>query len=207
MDNVSVSAQERIKLAARQVFIEKGYDRTTSRDIAQAAGINLALTNYYFRSKEKLFKLIFEEMYQTHFAAMRQHLNQELPTLQQHIEQVIDAEFASMQQSPGVAAFLIHEMHRNPTLFTPGQLPTVDDTVFGRLVTQAVAKAMIPPLGPLDILLLIISNIHYLFASKTMFMISNQLSEVDFDAFAQRHKQVIKDMIISYLFAKKGSDY
>lgn len=132
MEKSTVSAEERIKLAARAVFVAKVYDGTTSRDIAEAAGLNVALTNYYFRSKEKLFKLIFEEMHQAHFAAMREHLNQEGLTLPQHVEQLIEAEYASMQQSPGVPQFLVHEMHRNPNLFTKGQLPNFDDTQFGR---------------------------------------------------------------------------
>jgi len=55
------STEEKIKDAARMVFTEKGYAATRTRDIAEKAGINLALLNYYFRSKEKLFDMIMLE--------------------------------------------------------------------------------------------------------------------------------------------------
>ena len=54
-----ISTEEKIKEAARKIFHKKGYAGTRTRDIAEEAGINLALLNYYYRSKEKLFELIF----------------------------------------------------------------------------------------------------------------------------------------------------
>ena len=54
-----LSTEQKIKNAARKVFTEKGYAATRTRDIAEAAGINLALLNYYFRSKQKLFEEVF----------------------------------------------------------------------------------------------------------------------------------------------------
>ncbi|MFD3586145.1 TetR/AcrR family transcriptional regulator [Streptomyces sp. NPDC058683] len=43
-------------LAARARFTRLGYDRTTLRDVAADAGVNLALVKRYFGSKEGLFK-------------------------------------------------------------------------------------------------------------------------------------------------------
>ncbi len=56
-----LSTEEKIKEAARKVFTQKGYAATRTRDIAEEAGINLALLNYYFRSKEKLFEIVILE--------------------------------------------------------------------------------------------------------------------------------------------------
>jgi AcrR family transcriptional regulator len=42
--------------AARRRFVRLGYDRTTLRDVASDAGVNLALIKRYFESKEGLFK-------------------------------------------------------------------------------------------------------------------------------------------------------
>jgi AcrR family transcriptional regulator len=42
--------------AARSRFLRLGYDRTTMRDVAADVGVNLALINRYFDSKEGLFK-------------------------------------------------------------------------------------------------------------------------------------------------------
>ena len=55
------TTEEKIKEAARKLFTQKGFAATRTRDIAEEAGINLALLNYYFRSKQKLFDLIMKD--------------------------------------------------------------------------------------------------------------------------------------------------
>ena len=49
------STEEKIKEAAKRVFLGKGFSGCTSREIAKEAGMNVALVNYYFRSKNQLF--------------------------------------------------------------------------------------------------------------------------------------------------------
>jgi AcrR family transcriptional regulator len=45
---------------AQGLFARKGFDGTSVRDIAEEAGINVAMISYYFGSKEKLMEAIFE---------------------------------------------------------------------------------------------------------------------------------------------------
>ena len=47
--------------AAEKLFAEKGYDGTSVRDIAQEAGVNLAMISYYFGSKDGLLRVLFEQ--------------------------------------------------------------------------------------------------------------------------------------------------
>ena len=78
MEN-ALTTEEKIRQAATKVFLEKGFDGTTTRDIAAEAGINLALLNYYFRSKQKLFDSVFEEMIQLFFEGVGTVLSQPMP--------------------------------------------------------------------------------------------------------------------------------
>jgi len=45
---------------AERLFAARGFDGTSVRDIAEEAGINIAMISYYFGSKEKLMEAIFE---------------------------------------------------------------------------------------------------------------------------------------------------
>ena len=45
---------------AERLFARKGFDGASVRDIAEEAGINVAMISYYFGSKEKLMEAIFE---------------------------------------------------------------------------------------------------------------------------------------------------
>jgi AcrR family transcriptional regulator len=52
--------REHILIVAEELFAEKGFDGTSVRDIAQQAGVNLAMISYYFGSKEKLLEALVE---------------------------------------------------------------------------------------------------------------------------------------------------
>jgi len=52
----AASTQQLLLDAARRRFAADGYAATTVRDIADEAGVNVALINRYFTSKEGLFK-------------------------------------------------------------------------------------------------------------------------------------------------------
>jgi len=46
---------------ALELFAEKGFEGSSIRDLAARAGVNVAMVNYYFGSKEKLFESLVEE--------------------------------------------------------------------------------------------------------------------------------------------------
>jgi AcrR family transcriptional regulator len=50
--------REAIAAAARRLFSERGYDRTTIRGIAEAADVDPALINHFFGSKQELFAAV-----------------------------------------------------------------------------------------------------------------------------------------------------
>ena len=52
--------REHILIVAEELFGKKGFDGTSVRDIAQGAGVNLAMISYYFGSKEKLLESLIE---------------------------------------------------------------------------------------------------------------------------------------------------
>ncbi|MBS1688702.1 MAG: TetR/AcrR family transcriptional regulator, partial [Bacteroidetes bacterium] len=83
------STEEKIKEAARKVFLQKGYAATRTRDIAEEAGYNLALLNYYFRSKEKLFDIIMVETMQNFLHSVKEILRDEQTSLQEKLELLV----------------------------------------------------------------------------------------------------------------------
>ena len=57
------STEQRILDAARKIFTIKGYRGSTVEDITNEAKVNKASLHYYYRSKDKLFELIFDEAF------------------------------------------------------------------------------------------------------------------------------------------------
>jgi len=48
--------KDHILAAAQKLFALRGYDATSVRDICQEADVNVAMVNYYFGSKEGMFR-------------------------------------------------------------------------------------------------------------------------------------------------------
>lgn len=57
---MGVDKREHIMNTAVSLFAKNGFEGTSVRDIASAADVNLAMINYYFGSKEKLFESIVD---------------------------------------------------------------------------------------------------------------------------------------------------
>ncbi len=57
----SINTQQLILEAAEVEFLEKGYEKARTTEIARRAGVNHAMLHYYFQSKEKLFHRVFED--------------------------------------------------------------------------------------------------------------------------------------------------
>lgn len=54
-------ARARLLDMALRLFAEKGFSKTSTRDIAQAAGVNIAAIKYYFGDKAGLYRAVFTE--------------------------------------------------------------------------------------------------------------------------------------------------
>jgi len=55
-----VDKKAHIIQAAIELFAEKGFEGTSIRELAAKADVNIAMINYYFGSKEKLFETMVE---------------------------------------------------------------------------------------------------------------------------------------------------
>lgn len=61
--------REQIIDAAMRVFAQKGFTKSTNKDVAREAGITSGLIYYYFESKEALLKAVLEERSPLHVVA------------------------------------------------------------------------------------------------------------------------------------------
>ncbi len=115
--DTDVSTEEKIKEAARKVFSKKGYAATRTRDIAEAADINLALLNYYFRSKEKLFEIVMLEKMQKYFGVLIPILNNATTTLENKVESIASKYIDLILENPELPLFVLSELRNNPEHF------------------------------------------------------------------------------------------
>ncbi|MDP4129173.1 MAG: TetR family transcriptional regulator [Bacteroidota bacterium] len=114
---IDLSTEEKIKEAARKVFTRKGYAATRTRDIAEEAGLNLALLNYYFRSKSKLFEMIMAEKMQQFFGFMLPVINNADTSVQEKVELITSKYMELLMENPDLPYFVLSEIRNTPDYF------------------------------------------------------------------------------------------
>ena len=103
--------------AAKNVFTKKGFKCSTMRDIASEANVNLAMLNYYFRSKENLFEIIFEEA----FISLASNIIPVFSSNKNIFDKIYDFTelyIEGLIQNPIIPGFVSHEIFINPDRFT-----------------------------------------------------------------------------------------
>ncbi|MBA5638051.1 CerR family C-terminal domain-containing protein [Duganella sp. LX20W] len=98
-------SRERLRLAAMRLFAEQGYARTSTREIAQAAGANVAAISYYFGDKAGLYRAVFEGMCPAPEANIAQY-DQAHFTLREALLGFYRQMLAPLQQDDGAQLFL-----------------------------------------------------------------------------------------------------
>jgi AcrR family transcriptional regulator len=85
------TSKEEILDAAERLFAHTGFDGTSMREIAQAAGVAQALLHYHFKTKEGLFEAMFarrsDAINRIRLARLEAMLKRGSP----HLEDIIDA--------------------------------------------------------------------------------------------------------------------
>ena len=110
-------AEEKIKAAARALFTKNGFAATRTRDIARQAGVNLALLNYYFGSKEELFSIIMMENYGAFLHGLSAVLNHPDTSVEAKITAVVSAEIDLLTRQPDLPIFILNAVVSNPGEF------------------------------------------------------------------------------------------
>ncbi|MBP1664825.1 MAG: TetR/AcrR family transcriptional regulator [Bacteroidetes bacterium] len=112
------STEEKIKKAAEKIFLERGFSASRTRDIADEAGINLALLNYYFRSKKNLYNIIMMEKLDVFFNIIIEELKDNAVDLNQKMSELINKYTDLLIKEPRLPLFIMSEIQQNPDFFT-----------------------------------------------------------------------------------------
>jgi len=187
------STEEKIKNAARIIFHKKGYAATRTRDIAEEAGINLALLNYYFRSKEKLFDIIMLESLHD----FRQHiivaLNDEKTSLESKIETLVSNYIDLLINQPDIPLFILSEIRNNPQALISklNQKEIITKSYFIKQFQQAVQEGKIVHINPLHYIMNLIGMIVFPFVGRPILSYVGQLKQDDFNNLMEQRKILI----------------
>ena len=194
--------EEKILAAARKVFMRKGYAASRTRDIAEEAGINLALLNYYFRSKEKLFEIVMIENMK-HFAGGIIHIiNDSTTVFDQKIELIAVQYIDNLTAMPDLPIFVLSELRNHPDkLIKLIQLDMIFvNSILFMQYNELVKKKKVHKMHPIHLLANIVSLCVFPFVSAPLIRSVGSISEKDFMGLMQERKKLVPQWIKSMLY-------
>ncbi|MBK8704071.1 MAG: TetR/AcrR family transcriptional regulator [Saprospiraceae bacterium] len=162
--NQEQNTEERIIAAAKEIFIQRGFAGARMQNIADKAGINKAMLHYYFRSKEKLFEVIFDEAFGTLMPRVQAILSSDKSVMGK-LEDFIDQYIQLIAENPHVPIFIVHELSQDPDRFvdrikSKGHFPNVA-MILSQLQTE-VAAGTLRPYNPVHLIMNVISMCAFL---------------------------------------------
>jgi AcrR family transcriptional regulator len=196
-----LSTEEKIKAAAKKVFMTKGFDGCSVRDIAKEVGSNVALLNYYFRSKEKLFELIFEGAMSDFLQAMIEVFSSDL-SLKEKTSLLIEKEFDFFMEHPELPMFILQALQQNKGdgMTTPPFFEPIAKTGIFQQFEAAQASGEMRQISLRNVTILLMSNVHYPFMSKKLTQQFHGIDASTLDQDLLAHKAYVKEMLINFLF-------
>lgn len=109
-DAAPAEANRRAELlrAAARLFVEKGFDATTTRDIALAVGMRSGSPFYHFRSKQELLKAAIADGLETGYRRV-QAASAEISDPEQRLRAMIRTHLGNLLEGECQAPMLIYE--------------------------------------------------------------------------------------------------
>lgn len=104
-----MNKEEHIKTTAKDIFFLKGNLHATTQEIADEAGVNRSLINYYFRSRDQLFELVYNEAVETMRNQLDNVIYSKVPFMDK-LESLIEVYMNEILKYPYKESFLITEI-------------------------------------------------------------------------------------------------
>ena len=102
----------KILKAAEEEFMEKGYGNAKMMSIAARAGVSHSMLHYYYRSKEKMFRMIFDEKAQL-IVSILEGISGKGLGFKEIITQFVKNQFNLMMENDRFVWFMIDEIIHN----------------------------------------------------------------------------------------------
>ena len=190
--------------AAETLFLEKGFDATSTTQIAKAVGCNQALIHYYFRTKENLFDTIFESKFKEFFQNIFDGFQVENLSFMDKITHFSLSHFNLLMANPRMPQLVLGELARKPESINTIReklhvLPEQMAATLNAELQQEIAAGRVRNVTLMDIITTIISLNVALFTMMPIASKALQLNDMNIQFMLNHRKDENIKVILGYL--------
>ncbi|WP_278377596.1 TetR/AcrR family transcriptional regulator [Chryseobacterium arthrosphaerae] len=184
--------QELIKETAKNLFFVKGKFDATTQEIADEAGVNRTLINYYFRSRDKLIQIIFDEAQRVEQEKSKIIQNADLP-FKEKISKFIEGNLATSLQYPYLETYIVSQINKGTC-----HQREIEEDILNQIyndIEKEMELGNIEKMAPVQFILNMVSLLVFPSAIRPLFMENLMISDEDYDKIISERKEIIINIL------------
>jgi len=186
--------QELIKETAKNLFFVKGKFNATTQEIADAAGVNRTLINYYFRSRDNLIQIIFDEAQRVEREKSQIIINLDL-SFREKMSQFIEGSLSTSLQYPYLETYIVSQINKGTNICHQKDIEEKDLKKLFEDIEKEMELGNIEKMNPIQFLLNMISLLVFPSAVRPLLMENLMMNDEEFDQIISERKEIILNML------------
>jgi AcrR family transcriptional regulator len=195
-----MGTEERILLAAREVFLKKGLEGARMQEIADKAEINKALLHYYFRKKENLFHEIIKRAVKDFFPNVIFIWGQNIP-FERKVYEFVDKYITFIMDNTDLPRFFINLLYQNPELLI--SIIELKDMVkmvnLQEILDNEAESGTIKNVDAYHFIITVLSLCIFPAISNPLLRATLTLTEDEYMKLIEERKQIVPEIVLKWL--------
>ncbi len=184
--------QELIKETTKKLFFVQGRFDVTTQEIADEAGVNRTLINYYFRSRDNLVQVVSDEAHKVEKEKSEIIMNSDLP-FKEKIAKFVESSLQTSLQYPYLETYIVSQLNKG----TCAKKDIEEDDVkkLYKDIEQEMSLGKIEQMEPCQFIFNMISLLVFPSAMRPLFMENMMIDDKEFDRLISDRKDIIIKML------------
>jgi len=189
MSAKDTDTEQLIKDTAKQVFFGEGRFNATTQEIADAAGVNRTLINYYFRSRDNLFQIVFQDAETEEQKRTEMIVSSQLP-LKEKIAAFLDLFFEQSSRYPYLEMYIVTQMNQGSCHKDPEVMGRLLDNFYKEIEAE-MEMGNIIKMRPQQFVINMISLTSFPVSMRPMIQHTMGFSQEEYDVILSERKEII----------------
>ncbi len=192
MNEKDLNTEQNILNAAEQVFLEKGFATTKTTEIAKKAGVTHAMLHYYFRTKENLFNIVFQNKVRL-LANSFFSVDVTGKSFTEVVSIAVGRHFDFIKENRKLAPFIINEINNNEKNSETWQ--EIAQPIFAKvaesiidMMDAEIKKGTIRPMSPFDLIQTVVSLNIFPFVAQPLLKILRHVTDEEYNVILEQRK-------------------
>lgn len=191
--NKDTETEDLIRRTAKRLFFEEGRFNATTQEIADAAGVNRTLINYYFRSRDNLFQSVFEFAIQHEMEMRHQVMQSDLP-FKQKIEKYLDDSIQTAMEYPYLETYIVSKMNEGSFFQREEDWDSFFENFDQEFQTE-VEKGTVEAMDSIQFIINIASLASFPLAARPLMQSTFKISDQEYERILKDRKDVIMNLL------------